>query len=85
MNKFTTEISGRINKVLAQELDVSRNQVEKLVKDGLVSLNGKSITKTSTKVQEGDEIAYVSLSPLNPKSQLWHDTVGRNRRLRHQT
>jgi 23S rRNA pseudouridine1911/1915/1917 synthase len=68
MNKFTTEISGRINKVLAQELDVSRNEVEKLVKDGLVSLNGKSITKTSTKVQEGDEIAYVSLSPrpLNP-------------------
>jgi 23S rRNA pseudouridine1911/1915/1917 synthase len=50
MNKFTTEISGRIDKVLAQELDVSRNQVEKLVKDGLVSLNGKSITKTSIKV-----------------------------------
>lgn len=51
MNKFTTEISGRIDKVLVQELDVSRNQVEKLVKDGgLVSLNGKSITKTSTKV-----------------------------------
>ena len=58
MNKYITEISGRIDKVLAQELDVSRNQVEKLVKDGLVSVNGKTITKTSAKVHEGDEIAY---------------------------
>ena len=58
MNKFTTEISGRIDKVLAQALNVSRNQVEKLVKDGLVSVNGKSMSKTSAKVQEGDEIAY---------------------------
>jgi len=50
--------SGRIDKILAQALDVSRNQVEKLVKDGLVSLNGKTITKNSVKVAPGDEIAY---------------------------
>jgi 23S rRNA pseudouridine1911/1915/1917 synthase len=50
--------SGRIDKILAQALDVSRNQVEKLVKDGLVSLNGKTITKNSVKVVPGDEIAY---------------------------
>jgi len=49
---------GRIDKILAQALDVSRNQVKKLVKDGLVSVNGKTITKTSFKVSEGDEIAY---------------------------
>jgi 23S rRNA pseudouridine1911/1915/1917 synthase len=58
MNKFTTTTSGRIDKILAQELDVSRNQVEKLVKDGLVSVNAKTITKTSFKVVEGDEISY---------------------------
>ena len=58
MHKFITNISGRIDKVLASELDVSRNQVEKLVKDGLVSVNGKIITKNSFKVTEGDEIAY---------------------------
>jgi len=58
MNKFTTTTSGRIDKILAQELDVSRNQVEKLVKDGLVSVNGKSILKTSVKVAEGDEVNY---------------------------
>ena len=58
MNTFNPTTSGRIDKILAQELDVSRNQVEKLVKDGLVSVNGKTIVKTSVKVAEGDEISY---------------------------
>jgi 23S rRNA pseudouridine1911/1915/1917 synthase len=58
MNKFTVQTAGRIDKILATELDVSRNQVEKLVKDGLVSVNGKTITKTSFKVTEGDEVSY---------------------------
>jgi len=58
MNTFKTTTAGRIDKILASQLDVSRNQVEKLVKDGLVSVNGKSIKKTSFKVVEGDEIAY---------------------------
>ena len=58
MNTFKSTTSGRIDKILAQELDVSRNQVEKLVKDGLVSVNAKTITKTSFKVVEGDEVAY---------------------------
>jgi len=56
--KFVAKSVGRIDKILAQELDVSRNQVEKLVKDGLVSVNGKSITKTSFKVVEGDDVSY---------------------------
>ena len=58
MNTLKTTTSGRIDKILATELNVSRNQVEKLVKDGLVSVNGKSISKTSFKVAEGDEITY---------------------------
>ncbi len=56
--QFTAKTAGRIDKILAIELDVSRNQVEKLVKDGLVSVNDKTIVKTSVKVVEGDEIAY---------------------------
>jgi len=48
--------AGRIDKILAETLDVSRNQVEKLVKDGLVSVNGKAITKTSYKVAVDDVI-----------------------------
>lgn len=58
MNQFTATASGRLDKILANQLDVSRNQIEKLIKDGLVSVNGKTITKTSFKVEEGDEIAY---------------------------
>jgi len=55
---FIASQSGRIDKIVAQVLDVSRNQVEKLVKEGLVSVNGKTVTKNSLKVTEGDEIAY---------------------------
>ncbi len=58
MGIFSSITSGRIDKILAQELDVSRNQVEKLIKDGLVSVNGKTISKTSFKVVEGDEVLY---------------------------
>lgn len=58
MTIFNSTSSGRIDKILAQELDVSRNQVEKLVKDGLVSVNDKTISKTSFKVVEGDAIDY---------------------------
>lgn len=49
---------NRLDKTLALVLDVSRNQVEKLVKDGLVSVNDMTITKTSFKVEEGDKITY---------------------------
>ncbi|MEA1879763.1 MAG: RluA family pseudouridine synthase [Campylobacterota bacterium] len=59
MNRnFVTKNPNRLDKTLTQELNVSRNQVEKLIKDGLVSVNGKTVVKTSFKVVEGDEVAY---------------------------
>lgn len=58
MNQFSVKTPNRLDKTLSLELKVSRNQVEKLVKDGLVSVNGKTIIKTSFKVEEGDEITY---------------------------
>jgi len=58
MKTFKSIGSGRIDKILAQELDVSRNQIEKLVKDGLVSVNGKTILKNSFKIIVDDEIVY---------------------------
>jgi len=58
LNTFKATSSGRIDKILATQLAVSRNQVEKLVKDGLVSVNGKTISKTSFKVIQDDEISY---------------------------
>ncbi|MBT8343739.1 MAG: RluA family pseudouridine synthase, partial [Sulfurovum sp.] len=59
MNQFTARESGRLDKILANQLDVSRNQVEKLVKDGLVSVNDKMIIKSSFKVTEGDSVSYI--------------------------
>ena len=58
MDEFKALTSGRLDKILATELDVSRNQVEKLVKDGLVSVNDKMIIKSSFKISEGDTISY---------------------------
>ena len=58
MESFNSKASGRIDKILATELSVSRNQIEKLVKDGLVRVNAKVITKTSFKVVEGDSVSY---------------------------
>jgi len=58
LNTFNAIAQNRLDKTLTNELDVSRNQVEKLIKDGLVSVNGKTITKTSYKVAEGDEVGY---------------------------
>ena len=57
-HKFKSISSGRLDKIVAIELDVSRNQIEKLVKDGLVCVNDKIITKTSFKVIPDDEITY---------------------------
>ena len=58
MNIFTVNNSGRIDKILAEELKVSRNQVEKLVRDGLVCVNDIVVTKTSFKVKEMDKIEF---------------------------
>jgi len=58
MNKIIVKTKNRLDKTLALELNISRNQIEKLIKDGLVCINGKTITKTSFKVEEDDEIEY---------------------------
>ena len=57
-DKFIVNTAGRLDKILSQTLEVSRNQIEKLIKEGLVSVNGKQVLKPSFKVAEGDEVAY---------------------------
>ena len=56
--QLTVQKNDRLDKVLATQLDVSRNQVEKLIKEGIVSVNGRTVTKASFKVEAGDEVAY---------------------------
>ena len=47
----------RIDQYLMNELEISRSKVEKLIKDGHVTVNGKSI-KPSYSVKKGDYIEY---------------------------
>jgi 23S rRNA pseudouridine1911/1915/1917 synthase len=55
---FIVEEVGRLDKILTNKINQSRNQIEKLIKEGLVSVNGRVITKRSFKVLVGDEVKY---------------------------
>ena len=55
---FVVSEAGRVDKVLSSKLEVSRNQVEKLIRDGLVEVNAELVTKTSRKLVVGDEVSY---------------------------
>ena len=48
----------RLDKYLNEKLDFSRNQLSNLIKNGLVKVNGKIITKPSFKVNENDNVEY---------------------------
>jgi len=50
--------SDRLDKVLSKELQISRNQIEKLIKSSLVYVNSKLVTKPSYKLSVDDEIKY---------------------------
>jgi 23S rRNA pseudouridine1911/1915/1917 synthase len=60
MKRVEDHQSGRVDRVLATSLGVSRNQVEALIKEGCVFVNGKEIRKTSFKVVQEDEITYTT-------------------------
>jgi len=55
---FTATHSNRLDRLLASHLNISRNQIEKLIREGLVSVNETETLKTSLKIEAGDTIAY---------------------------
>ncbi len=55
---FEVQSVGRLDKILTDVLGESRNQVEQLIKEGLVQLNGQTILKRGKKLIVGDTIAY---------------------------
>ncbi|MCH9740403.1 MAG: RluA family pseudouridine synthase [Epsilonproteobacteria bacterium] len=67
--EFKVEKNGRLDKVLTDEIAQSRNQVEQLIKEGLVSVNQKVVVKTGYKVSSGDTIAY-SFKEAVPKEKV---------------
>ncbi len=50
--------SGRLDKVLSLELQQSRNQIEKLIRDGMVEVDGSVIQKPSFRIESGEKIRY---------------------------
>ncbi|MDD5406769.1 MAG: RluA family pseudouridine synthase [Sulfurovaceae bacterium] len=67
--QFVANESGRIDKILALHLNVSRNQIEKFIEKGFVKTNNKDVTKTSHKVYIGDIVSY-SLPEVEKKEAI---------------
>jgi len=55
---FISKESSRLDKLLSSTLNISRNQIEKLIKDGLVKVDEKIVTKPSFKPKDGSKIEY---------------------------
>lgn len=65
------ELAGlRLDKLLAEKLpDQSRNLLAQLIEDGAVSVNGKVVTKSSTKPKQGDSICLELPDPVEVQAQ----------------
>jgi 23S rRNA pseudouridine1911/1915/1917 synthase len=60
--KVVVKKSGRLDKVLAATLGQSRNQIEKLIREKQVMVDGETILKPGTKIEPGDTITYSYLA-----------------------
>jgi 23S rRNA pseudouridine1911/1915/1917 synthase len=66
VTSFEVQEAGRLDKILTNKLGESRNQVEQLIKEGLVQINGKRVLKTGKKLLSGETISY-SFKEIQPK------------------
>ena len=55
---FTCKENGRVDSIMSKELDISRSQIEKFVKNVGIEINNKKINKPSFKVQIDDIVKY---------------------------
>lgn len=65
---FVVQEGGRLDRLLTHHIAQSRNQVEQLIKEGMVTVDGKTITKTGYKLKAGVTIAYTfkEVAPKEP-------------------
>ena len=63
MQKLTANEEIRLDKFLSEKLNTPRNQIQELIKKGLVKVNQKVIKKTGHKLKIGDIIEYETLTP----------------------
>jgi 23S rRNA pseudouridine1911/1915/1917 synthase len=64
--KLTNEEPARLDVALAETLNISRSQAQKLVKDGLVSFSGKKATPHLW-MEAGSEISLEDAAPVDVK------------------
>lgn len=56
-SSFTSDVSGRLDILIAQKLEISRNQAQNIIKVG-VTVDGKVANKSGFLVAVGDKIEY---------------------------
>jgi len=56
---FISDCDDRLDKLVSSRLSSSRNQAERLIREGFVSVGGKKVLKCGHKVGVGDEIEIV--------------------------
>jgi 23S rRNA pseudouridine1911/1915/1917 synthase len=66
---FVVKELGRLDKILTKELSQSRNQVEQLIKEGLVLVNGLIVKKRGYKLLIDDKVEY-SFKEVIPKKRV---------------
>lgn len=66
--KFKSEISGRVDSVIAANTDLSRSAAARLAEEGNVFINGKTALKKSA-VCEGDSISVSVPDPVADKAE----------------
>jgi len=55
---FTCREFGRVDRVMSDELGISRSQIEKFIKTIGIEVNGKKTNKSSFKLVAGDTVVY---------------------------
>ena len=63
MPKIIANKEERIDKFLSEKLNISRNQIQELIKKNLVKLNNNPIKKGGIKLKLNDIIEYETLTP----------------------
>jgi len=73
--KFISDINERVDKFLTKKLDVSRNQIESLIKKSCVKINKKIIKKGGEKLKIGDivEVLLPEVTKSNEKKNVSFD------------
>ena len=68
LKTFVADKSGRVDKFLSEKLNVSRNQIEQLIKHSLVKVNSKPVKKGGLRLQQNDTVE-VELKKAEPQKE----------------